>query len=64
MTLKGPPSIFFDIQDKSPARQFGPMFGFFGYCKREYLTLRDLDMTPTYAAPGLFLLQRRRLEGV
>ena len=49
MPLKGPLSIFWYLATekmfKNPkrstllARQFGPTFGFFGYCRREYVTL-------------------------
>ena len=58
MSAKGPPSIVcYILQEngilKKTARQFVPTFGFFGYCRREYLTLenpfaifRALDMAP------------------
>ena len=74
--ISGPLSSFFLIickrmdeksQNLPLARQFGPIFGFFGYCRREYFdTLKSfcyflaLDMAPTWAVSGLFRVEIRK----
>ena len=58
--FKLPIFLFFSNKLFLVSPQFGQTFGFLGYCKKTFETLKSfsyfwaLDMTPTYVVPGLF----------